>query len=134
MKILSLTPTPIPTGRPAAAIAPLTTTPPPPTPANPPAAMVLHCALLDRTRKYALAAYWKGLATPYYSWAKNAWVADKGPDCLLPLEADPLSWCGDIGVFRIPAHLASAAVVIQCVVLDGQGQPLETVDCQVLPP
>lgn len=132
MKILSLTPTPIPTARPAAG----TAVPPPvvPSPLPTPPVQVLHCALLDRTRKYALAAYWRGLATPYYSWAKNAWVADKGPDCLLPLEADPLSWCGDVGVFRIPARIAPVAVVVQCVVLDEHGQPLETVDCQVLPP
>lgn len=131
MKTIHLTPTPIPSPPRTGAVVP---NPPPPTPVFPPGVPPLHVALLDPTRRYALAAYWPGLATPYYSWGSRAWTATRGPDGLLELAADPASWCGDLWVARLPAIPAGAAIVLQVLVLDEDGTPLKTVDARVLEP
>ena len=92
--------------------------------------------VVDPTRAVALAAYWPGTGLPYYSWTRDAWTASCTADCLLPVQPDPASVCGDMVAIRLPTTLlaAGATVLLQAVAVDASGRPVETLDCETLAP
>ena len=89
----------------------------------------------DPGRSYALAAYWPGPPPLHWNWAAGQWQAQfVAADCLRQFAADPASPLGDLLVARLPPVLAAppAEIVLQLISLGPAGEPVETVDCEVL--
>ena len=85
----------------------------------------------DPGRSYALCAYCPGWPVPFYSWTKQVWQVAFDQTCLLPLAPCPPPFA-DVQYVWMPVVKMAVDYSLKRVALDAAGNPVETMDLEVM--